>query len=163
MSGIEIAGIALAILPLLISAANHFEDVARPFKRYRHYGEELKTFQLSLGTERTIFKRQVLLLLIEAGHPVDEDVFDPNHQTWTSQEVEEKLLSYLGKAKDVCTSILLELDAQLTEIGGKEASFAAAIEQDPQASIVNGKVTLSKFDTMDSLTHSSKQQNHRGN
>jgi hypothetical protein len=63
MTGVEAAGFVLGVLPLMISAAEHYEDVFRPFKRYRKFAPELELYQQQLGTQKTIFRNECHLLL----------------------------------------------------------------------------------------------------
>jgi hypothetical protein len=55
MSGMEAVGLVLGILPLIISAAEHYEDAFKPFKRYKKFAPELQLYQQQLGTQKTIF------------------------------------------------------------------------------------------------------------
>lgn len=55
MPGAEI-GLELTIIPLCIAAAEHYEDVLRPFKRYRNYSIEVERFQDELTSQQVIFE-----------------------------------------------------------------------------------------------------------
>ena len=45
MTGIKVAGLVLGVLPILISALEHFDNVGRPFSRYRNFTPEVRRFQ----------------------------------------------------------------------------------------------------------------------
>src|ERR1700737_2833197 len=46
MSGAEtVIGLVLGVLPLFVSTAEHYDNVFRPFKRYKRFSKELKKFQ----------------------------------------------------------------------------------------------------------------------
>ncbi len=55
MSGFEVVGVVFGVLPILISAAEHYEDVFRPFKRYKKFAPELEEYQKKLGIQKAIF------------------------------------------------------------------------------------------------------------
>ena len=66
MAGVEAAaGLALAVLPLMISAADHYERCLRPFVRYRNFTKEADFFCWSFSVQKQIFKNQCLILLEE--------------------------------------------------------------------------------------------------
>lgn len=68
----EIAGVALAVLPLVASAAENFRKVHRFFTRFRHFGPEVKEFQSELMIQRTIFRNECRLLIARVA--TQEDV-----------------------------------------------------------------------------------------
>ena len=70
MSGFEAAGLALAILPLILSAAKHYDSVLCPFRRYTRFAKEAKTYSKELGIQRTIFRNECRNLLKEV---IDHD------------------------------------------------------------------------------------------
>lgn len=63
MSGVEVLGLVLGILPLIISAIEHYEDILRPINRYRRFLTKAARFHDELETERTVFEAECQLLL----------------------------------------------------------------------------------------------------
>jgi hypothetical protein len=63
MTGVEAAGLLLGVLPLMISAAEHYDDISRPFRRYLKFAPELKLYQHQLCTQKTIFRNECQKLL----------------------------------------------------------------------------------------------------
>ena len=61
----EVAGVALAVLPLFITATERFEKVHRHFVRFRKYGSEFKDFQSELKIQRTLFREQCRFLVAQ--------------------------------------------------------------------------------------------------
>lgn len=59
----EVAGVALAVVPLVASAAMNFCKVYDIFVRFRNYGPEVKEFQTLLMLQRTIFRNECQLLI----------------------------------------------------------------------------------------------------
>lgn len=60
MSGMEFAGL---VLPLLVSTGENFRKICEHIKRYRHFNEEVKCFQIELSTQRTLFHVECQILL----------------------------------------------------------------------------------------------------
>ena len=67
----EAIGIILGVLPLLISAVEHYDDVLRPFIRYRTFISKAQQLHDEVETERTIFRTECQLLLAAVA---DQDV-----------------------------------------------------------------------------------------
>jgi hypothetical protein len=118
MSGVETAvGFVLGVLPLLISAAEHYEDVARPFKRYKRFTNELKKFQQELLGHKTVFRNDCLLLLAHATslETAHEILQEHSHPLRIDLDLNKKVSDQLGQSRDACRStislIMEELDA----------------------------------------------------
>ncbi len=63
MSGFEVAGVTLAVLSLVISAAENYHNVYSRFTRFRKFSAEVKEFQSLLKIQRTIFREECRLLV----------------------------------------------------------------------------------------------------
>lgn len=50
MSGIEIAGLALAVLPLLVELVNSYPAISRMAHIFRHYDKAVKSLSIQLDT-----------------------------------------------------------------------------------------------------------------
>ncbi|KAJ4362737.1 hypothetical protein N0V95_001339 [Ascochyta clinopodiicola] len=55
MSGLEVAGIVLAALPLIISALEHYTDGIKGVKRYYRYRTDLQSLIDAVKTQKVIF------------------------------------------------------------------------------------------------------------
>ena len=58
MAGFEAVGVVLGVLPLIVSAVEHYDDALKPIVRYRHFSSKSKQFHRELDTERTIFRTE---------------------------------------------------------------------------------------------------------
>jgi hypothetical protein len=98
MAGVEAAGFVLGVLPLMISAAEHYEDVFRPFKRYRKFATELDQYQQQLGTQKTIFRNECRLLLATLTNRLTakEMLREGKHPSWGDPDLNESSLYSLG-------------------------------------------------------------------
>lgn len=103
-------GIVLAVLPLIVSALEHYEDVFVPFQRYKHYVPELARFQRRLLAQKTIFRSQCQLLLVSL---TDEDtarsMLEGHHQEWLSNDLEARLSKQLGDSTNACVATIREI------------------------------------------------------
>ncbi|KAG4441599.1 hypothetical protein IFR05_002883 [Cadophora sp. M221] len=125
MSGLEGISIALGILPLLISALEHYEDVFRPFQRYRDFFPELARFQRQLLAQKTIFRSQCQLLLAPlTGVEMTTLMLNgKRHHMWESGDMASRLKSHLGQSAEACVATMTEMEEQLYEIQEKAQEF----------------------------------------
>ena len=138
MSGVEaIAGLALGILPLLISAAEHYDDCLRPFIRYKNFAKEADRFAHLLGVQKTIFRNQCRLLLEEIiEHDVASSMLSPSpsganhHPSWSDIDLEDQLSQLLGDSRDACVTTVEMIEERLRDIKGESQDLETTIDQD---------------------------------
>ena len=137
MSGIEIAGLALGVLPLLISAAQHYDDCLRPLTRYKNFAKEADRFQDWLAIQKVIFRNQCRILLEEViEHDIASSMLDgppgTNHPLWSDTELEGQFAQLLGDSKDACITTVRIIEERLGEIDSESQDLATTIDQDSQ-------------------------------
>lgn len=122
LTGVEIVGIALAVVPLCITALEHHQDEIRPFKMLFRYKTQAQKARQQFGVVHSRF-RQVVELIIR------DLVLDPCHlnallgnlhgtvtpSTWKDQEVEQALIDHFG-ARDYRTGFLPLIETILENI-----------------------------------------------
>ena len=130
MSGIEAAaGLFLGVLPLVISAIEHYDDVLKPFINYRNFTSKAQKLYDGLLTERTIFRTECQLLLstvLERG-VVSRMLDDADHPSWIDQVVCQRFGRQLGQLGAACSSIVSKIKNKLSEIGKKCEEFSAVV------------------------------------
>lgn len=131
MAGVEAIGLALGILPLLISAIEHYDDVLRPFSRYRSFTSKAQRFIDELETERTIFRTECQLLLAAVAGPkiAAEMLRNRNHSSWDDDAIRSRLIGQLGVLGAECTSLISKIESKLCDIGKKSEQLGAVIAQ----------------------------------
>lgn len=131
MSGAEAVGLVLGILPLLISAAEHYDDVFRPFKRYRRFAPELESYQQALGCQKTIFRNEChwLLATLIGRQNAREMLKDKSHVSWADPDLDEKFSRQLGESGAACKTIIDLIQARLKIIEEETESFGLVIQQ----------------------------------
>ena len=131
MAGVEAAGFVLGILPLMISAAEHYEDVFRPFKRYRKFATELDLYQQQLGIQKTIFRNECRLLLATlTNRQTAKDMLrEGKHPSWEDPDLNERFSIQLGDSGAACKKIINLMQGKLKEVEEKTESFGSVIQQ----------------------------------
>jgi len=140
MSGVEtVLGLVIGVLPLLISAAEHFDDCLRPFIRYKNFAKEADRFRHLLGVQKTIFRNQCRLLLEEIiEHHVATTMLNgplgAAHPSWSDGELGNELCKLLGDSKVAIITTLEMIEKLLREIEDESRDLETSIDQYSQVS-----------------------------
>lgn len=101
MSGIEAAGLALAVFPILIGGLGQMAEGIETIKRWKRYKLKLKEYASKLETARAYFSDTLKGLLIDLV-PSDEDyellVLEPLGSKWTDPVYEARLRDRLEQS-----------------------------------------------------------------
>jgi hypothetical protein len=73
MSGIEVAGLAISVLPLLVELVKLYSAILRRAHTFRHYSKAIKSLSTQLDTQNGLFMNDIRLLLLFVE---DEDVVE---------------------------------------------------------------------------------------
>ncbi|PMD42142.1 hypothetical protein L207DRAFT_564528 [Hyaloscypha variabilis F] len=147
MTGVEAAGFVLGILPLMISAAEHYEDVFGPFNRYRKFAPELELYQQQLGTQKTIFRNECHLLLATlTNRQTAKDMLrEGKHPSWDDPDLNERFSRQLGDSGVACKNIINLMRGKLGEIEEKTESFGLVLQQSFPLSSIGDKAWRSRI------------------
>ena len=135
MSGAEaVAGLTLGVLPLLINAAEHYDQCFRPFVRYKKIAKEADHFRNQLNIQRTIFRNQCRLLLEEI---VDHDAASwmlktPEAPTWHDAALDAKIGELLGESKEACVATIETIEQRLRHIQSESQELWTALDAECQ-------------------------------
>jgi hypothetical protein len=137
MSGVEAVGLVLGILPLVISAAEHYEDAFKPFKRYLKYAPALQNYRELLATQRSIFRNecQWLLAAITDSQMARGMLKESRHPSWVDSELDERFSRQLGDSGSACKTIIDLIREKLKEVEEEAERFGLAIEQSVPVSL----------------------------
>lgn len=102
MTGIEMAGIALAVVPLCIYVLEHHEDELRPFRALWRYRKQYKRSIEDLGLCLVQLEDTISSVLRDAGISDDGrgiqalvQAYDPG--VWNDDDQEAKLIAHFGR------------------------------------------------------------------
>lgn len=137
MSGAEaVAGLVLGVLPLLVAAAEHYEDIFRPFTRYRKYAQELKKFQKVLEAQKTIFRNecQHLLTSITDWDGANQMLQKRCHPFWRDPDMDQKFARQLGSSGNACAALIALIEERLKDIDRESEGFSSVISNSQKVS-----------------------------
>ncbi len=112
------AGLALAIVPLMMSALENYEYTFQPIIIFSHrYKREIERFQHALRVQRTVFANECRFLLhtvtLNRGKIMVDDL---GHALWQDEDLETRLRAQLSDCYEACVSALSLINTLLTEI-----------------------------------------------
>ena len=114
----EAVGVALALLPLLISAAENYNNCVGPFSRYKRFAKEAEKFVQLLDVQRIIFRNecQILLESLIGGDVAATMLNNPNHPSWRDIGLNQQLIQLLDKSETACVNIINLISERLREV-----------------------------------------------
>lgn len=137
----EVAGVALATLPLVISAAEHYSSAARVVKQYRRFSSELEHLRRFLNIQRAIFHTHIRSLLIKCIDldEAEELLRDPDDSRWQDKSLEESFSAQLKGTgtREAFLEVVDSINIELSEVEGRLNRFqevsnlASKVPMDP--------------------------------
>jgi len=98
-TSIEAAGIILAVLPLFISAFEHYESGLEPFKAFWNMNGQLPIHIRKLRNQHVHSEQTLRLLLVPVteADEISEMIDHPNGELWKLPDMQARLERRLGK------------------------------------------------------------------
>ena len=112
------AGLALAVIPLIVSALENYEYTFQPIIIFsKRYCKEVEKFQKALKVQKVNFANECTFLL----HSVTSNrgnvmIDDLEHPLWRDGDLENRLRDRLSDSYDGCVSSLSLINDILLEI-----------------------------------------------
>ena len=118
MSGIEIAGLAIGVLPLLVELVKSYSAMLRRAHTFRHYGKAVKSLSTQLDTQNGLFLNDIrlLLLCVEDEAVVESMLADASDQHWTMDDLGQRLHLVLGNNFIICRNIIEEISEMVLDL-----------------------------------------------
>ena len=140
----ELAGLALATLPLIISCAENYSRVIEAFSRYQHYPQEVKELRSKLRIQRTRFKVQTKALLAPLFTPdeLSEMLSNPQSPAWSDDKLCSSFESYLGDSRHAIIDCSNLISSKLRTIEAKCERFHTVLSSHSQ---VQFKASAGKY------------------
>ncbi|KAG8531245.1 uncharacterized protein KY384_004603 [Bacidia gigantensis] len=137
MSGVEVAGLAIGLLPIIFSAINNYQSlVSRPFSRYSSFSKDVDRYLTRLDNQRVIFRKDCFLLLSDLVNSDDADLMLANpeeyHQYWSDEGLDYQLADILGESRQQCMRTLEQIDSILADIEQERVKLTKALENETE-------------------------------
>ncbi|ERF72611.1 hypothetical protein EPUS_08747 [Endocarpon pusillum Z07020] len=117
-SGIEVAGVVLAAIPLVISALETYENLLDPTKAFFKYGAELSRATRQLVNYYTSYEQSIRILLTPIADPQElHDMMEnTDSELWKDNEIEQALQDRLGTSYRAYIRTVREIESTMTSI-----------------------------------------------
>src|SRR5579871_5696579 len=94
VTGIETAGIILAVFPLIISALEHYKEGFSTLQIWWMYRTEFLDFLRKIGIQFVLFRgnlEELLTPIVTSEAQMNELLLDPGGDAWRNEKLEESL------------------------------------------------------------------------
>lgn len=119
LTGIEVAGLVLAVFPLVINALEYYEDGLQPIKEWVRFRGEYAAFMNALCRQKIFFRQNIEELLgpiVASDFEMAQLLDNPRGPGWKSEDLDMKLRKRLpGKYEYECYKTTAEYILQLLE------------------------------------------------
>lgn len=130
----EVAGVALAVLPVLMSAAQHYNSCLDPLRRYRRFAKEAQAYCKEIDIQRAIFRNECRNLLEEVVDHVTAsgmlDTITPENTAWVDKNLDDQLVQRLGESVTACLDVVGLLEEHLQSVVADSETFRSIVEQE---------------------------------
>ena len=111
MSGIEAAGLVLAVFPIVVSGLQHFTEGLET-NNWRRYNRELAKYSRTLETQRIVYLNTIERLfegIIQSNDEFEAFMKDPGTAFTLNPQYEERLSTRLGRSYGNFTRIMANM------------------------------------------------------
>ena len=122
MSGIEAAGLVLAVFPIVVSGLQHFTEGLETVKNWRRYHRELAKYSRTLETQRIVYLNTIERLfegIIQSNDELEAFMIDPAAAFAHNPQYEERLITRLGRSYGNFSRIMADM-LEALKTAGKE-------------------------------------------
>lgn len=126
MTGVvEATSLALAVVPIIISATKSFSTATCALKRYRHFSSEIGRLSTLVKLQRTIFHGEIksLLAWCVGWDQAEQLLQDIDHAKWHDKDLEQSFVTRLRETRTSFLELVQWIDVELTEMEAKVGSF----------------------------------------
>jgi hypothetical protein len=144
MSGFEVVGVALAVLPLLVSVAEHYQTAYDKLKHWREFSKELGEFEGKLYCCQIVFRNNCLLLLASITSRAEAQRMLTYRQDarWSDPEIERKLIRHLDESFNSCVWLMGQIKDDLEFLHVKSQEIHDAVDK---LVLVSAKIVLDNY------------------
>ena len=112
MSGIEAAGLVLAVFPIVVNGLQHFTEGVETIKSWKRFRRELDKYSRTLETQRIVCLNTIESLfegIIQSNDELDAFMKDPGGAFSQNIGYEQRLHTRLGRSYGNYTRIMADM------------------------------------------------------
>jgi hypothetical protein len=118
MSGVEVAGLAIGIIPIVVEIIKSYSTTTSRLKAFARYTHIISDVKLRYQVAAANFSNNCQLLLqaaVEDSVEVSEMIKDPQHAGWQDPSLEERFRTFLEQDHQLCEGIVVKVRDILRE------------------------------------------------
>ena len=122
LTGVEVTGVVLAVLPLVISALEHYSDGAKPLRDFFRYKIVIRQLIIDLGTQQLLLRNTCEKLLdgvVESQITLAGLLDTPGGPGWNDNELAAKLKKRLAGAYNIYMESVKDMESTLNLLKDK--------------------------------------------
>jgi hypothetical protein len=122
MSGAEVAGVVLAVLPLVVNQLDSYARGLESIKGLRRYRWELEGYSSTLSAQYAIFLNTLEIFLQDVVDDHDERselISNPEGAGWKDSQFQKRLTENLGRDYNAFTGTVTTLCSLLKEVSNR--------------------------------------------
>lgn len=133
------AELALAIVPLIISAVEHYSEVSTAISRFRHFSDEVDIFFAELHLQCGIFRTAVQLLLASAvgDEQAARMLHDETHLGWKDPDLDLLISQRFSDCAASVIACMKLVHRHIESLQDVSETFKDAIEEVDRVSAVD--------------------------
>lgn len=138
MSGAEVVvGLALGVLPLIVSTIEHYQGIGAKFQRYRRFTSEAQRLKRALHTQETIYRNEVhfLLSLAVCSADVSGMMMNVDDERWADDQVGARIAKRMGPSLSSCAETIEAIEASLGKIGAVHEGCQEVVDMNTEVSM----------------------------
>lgn len=137
MSGIEVAGLVIGIVPIVVEILRSYGIAKNRLKAFAHHAQVVYDVRLRYRVAATNFSNDCQLLLkaiVEDARELSQMVDDPTHDGWRNPSLEDRLHTFLGRDYQLFEEVVLKIRDVLRATRIEISQFDACVEPDESES-----------------------------
>lgn len=121
MSGAEVTGLILAVMPLFVSALEDYNEGLDPIKAFMRWERELPQFIRKLRNQHVHYEQTLRLLLapITSEFELAEMITQPNGPLWKAEIMAGRLQDKLAESYQAYQNTIVDIEKIMKKIASK--------------------------------------------
>lgn len=117
MSGIEVASLALGVVPIFVEILKSYSQAHKKLGTFRRYHKAVKEIQLDYRLEESSFRTECHHLLgsVVDKHELAEMLNEPEDERWHEDDLDRQVQAFLGNDYRLCEEVVVKIQAILHE------------------------------------------------
>lgn len=160
MSGMEVAGLAFAVVPIIIEVCRSYRSTKDRLNAFAHHAQIIYDVQLRYRIAATNFNNECQLLLKAVmldTQDLSEMVENPEHRAWGEQSLEDRFSIFLDRDRLIFSEIVTRIRDVLRETGANLIKHQQGLLTDHSSS----RPAASSYRFYEAFNVARKENRHR--